>query len=189
MSVYYEFLPKDGTLLLPVFKEQIDDRLVDRCHFSKFTCVGCGRIDKGTALAKAGLDATYAASTGKRHLCETYDYMLVVNAELRQLLEGLCDDVMYYDIQNSGIAFVIWPKHIVLPDSSESFSRSEQCQQCGVYRSIVFGPAPVANIPDVMIGAVQLEGPQGPMPAWFANDIIVKALKKAKIRGFTTSAW
>lgn len=180
---YAKLLPTDGKLLPCVFKEDVGGTLSFRKRYKKYVCSACGRLDAGKALDSSGLDPEFAANTGKRHLCNTYDYLCVVNSELRRLLEAHCDDVRYFNVQNKGDHFVIWPKHLVIPDGSSTYERTLKCRTCGFYRSIVFGPGLMHSIPDIAIGAVLLEAPQGPNPAWFVNEELAKALKSAKIKG------
>lgn len=189
MTVFYEFLPKDGTLQPCVFKDTVGEALLTKQRYRKFACSLCGRIDVGRALAEIGLDASYNGSAGKRHLIETYDYMFIVNADLRKIFETLCDDILYFDIQSKGTNFVIWPRSIVLPDESGRYSRSGRCSLCDICRSTVFGPDAFTEIPDISIVAVLLEGPQGPMPAWFVTADVAKKIKEEKCKGISLVKW
>jgi hypothetical protein len=188
MSHYYHFVPKDGVDLPWIFKEFVD-RAVPKAMYKKYACPLCSRIDAGAALSAVGLDSSFAGSTGKRDLVETYDYMYVVSSKLRALLEAACDEVVYYEVQNPGDSFVIWPKHLIMPDGSGAFDRSEWCDGCKVFRATVNGPERLTNVPNVTIGAKLLEGPQGPMPSWFVNLELARRLKAAKLKGVDLIAW
>lgn len=77
----------------------------------------------------------------------------------------------------------------MIPDDSATYARTHQCPACGFYGSIVFGPDLMHSVPEVSIGAVLLEAPQGPKPAWFVDDELAKQLKGAKIKGITLIKW
>jgi hypothetical protein len=189
MKKYYDLLSKDGKLLPCVFKSYVDGGLKANSLYKRYTCSCCGRIDVGPALENSGLDPNYTISLGNRHMSTSYDYMYVINNKLRIIIDRFCDDVLYYDIQDKGDAFVIWPKRLIIPDESNTFSRSDRCSLCKVYRSTVYGPEPIATVPTLTVGAVLLEGPQGPIPAWFVNEDLARTLKSANIKGVTLIKW
>jgi hypothetical protein len=184
MTRYYNVEASDGELLPCVFKEMVDGKLVVRKRYKKYTCTRCGRVDACAALSTVGLDPAFQVSPGTREFCITCDYLYVVSDKVRSIIEGNCDDVLFYEIQNSD-NLVIWPKVIVIPDASKAYQRTRKCAACNAYRSIVFGPEAIQSIPDVSMAVVLLEGPQGPMPAWFANESMAKVLKASKIKGLT----
>lgn len=189
MKQYYDLTSGDDRLLPCVFKEFSSGKLTVRPRYKKYACLKCGRIDAGKALKKAGLDPEFEADTGKRHRRYSYDYMSVIDTTLRRLFEDHCDDVLYYDIQDKGDHFVIWPKHLVIPDDSDTYDRTHKCGTCGFFRSIVFGPDIIRSFLDIIIGAVLLEAPQGPNPYWFVDDVIAKQIKKNKLKGINLKKW
>ena len=189
MNRYYQLLPSDGALLPCLFKETINSSLVCRSMYSSYACGTCGRIDAGAALRDCGIHPGYDVQLRSRHLWQTFDYMIVIDNFARAIIDALCDDVCYYEIPRSANAFVVWPKRMIVPDDTNAFSRSELCSSCNVYRSTVFGPEPIPRMPDVSIGAVLLEAPQGPNLAWFVNHELAKRLKKARVRGLTVLTW
>jgi hypothetical protein len=181
---------KDGEMYTCVFKEEdTDEALTLRKRYGKFACARCGRVDAGMALAKSGLPPDFSAIKTKRDFFHTCDQMGIVSSRLRRLFEAACDDVLYYDIQGKGDHFVIWPKHLVIPNGSKSFARTHKCGTCGHYRSIVFGPDLIRTFPDVGVGAVLLETSMGPNPAWFVDQPIAKQIKADKIKGVFLGKW
>lgn len=186
---YYQVGPKSEPLLTCVFKSEQGGALRCRSIYRKYSCAQCGRIDSGTALKEIGLDTAFTVELGKRDLADTYDYMGIVSDRLRKLLESACDCVDFYEVLGSGDCHVMWPKSVIVPDDSAAYSRSEQCQACGSFRSVVFGPSAISTLPDASMGAILLEGPQGPLPAWYVNVDIAKQIKQEKMKGVSLVKW
>jgi hypothetical protein len=197
---YYD--PEPGMRILPCYADLI--------------CPSCGKLDELAALRRRISPEVRIRNT-KRDACASFDMLYVLSARARQTLEAVAPgEVAYYPIPSAPEFFVALPELLLRPtrdsdafqfgdvrplENAESYPAAirdyfadlqsmPRCPSCGRDREVIFGPGRLELPETARIGAVALENPTvGLMPAWFADQEVARALKKAKHKGWDIRPW